>query len=82
MQPTRDNIIVNRIQSERKTESGLILQSNAGEPDKAQVVSIGPKVDEVQVGDTILINWNQATKIEGDTYVVPISEVIFVYSEI
>ena len=82
MQPTRDNIIVNRIQNERKTESGLILQSNNGQPDKAQVVSVGPKVDEVQVGDTILINWNQATKIEGDTYVVPISEVIFVYSEI
>ena len=79
MQPTRDNIIINRIQSDRKTESGILLQSNVGEPDKAQVVAIGPKVDEVQVGDTILINWNQATKIEGDTYVVPITEVIFIY---
>ena len=79
MQPTKNNIIVNRIESEKITDSGLILQSNMGEPDKAQIISLGPKVDEVQVGDTVLINWNKAVKIEGDTYVVSIDEVVFVY---
>jgi co-chaperonin GroES (HSP10) len=79
MQPTRDNIIVNRIQTERTTESGLILQSNNGEPDRAQVVALGPKVDEVQIGDTVLLNWNKAVKVQDETYVVPITEVIFIY---
>ena len=66
MQPTRDNIIVNRIKAERKTESGLILQSNAGEPDRAEVIFIGPKVDEVSVGDKVLLNWNKAVKVEDE----------------
>ena len=79
MQPTRDNIIVNRIKAERKTESGLILQSNAGEPDKAQVVAIGPKVDEVSVGDLLLVNWNKAVKFEDEQYILPITEVVLVY---
>jgi chaperonin GroES len=78
MKPTRDNIIVIRIAAEKSTYSGIILKS-ADEPDKAQVIAIGNKVDEVNVGDTVLLNWNKATKIENETYVVPIKEVIWIY---
>ena len=81
MQPLRDNIIVTRIAHERKTDSGLILQSNAGEPDRAKVVAIGPKVDEVSVGDLLLINWNKAYKIEDEQFIIPITEVILVYGD-
>ena len=79
MQPLRDNIIVTRIAAERKTESGLILKSSVGEPDKAKVIAIGPKVDELQIGDVVLLDWNKAVKVEFDTYCVPVTEVIFVY---
>jgi co-chaperonin GroES (HSP10) len=78
MQPTRDNIIVNRIAGEKTTSSGLILKTSEG-PDRAKVVAIGPKVDEVQIDDEVLLNWNKAIKVEGETYVVPIEEVIFIY---
>ena len=81
MQPLRDNIIVTRIPAERKTDSGLILQSSVGEPDKAKVIAIGPKVDELQIGDVVLLNWNKAVKIDLDNYCVPVTEVIFVYEE-
>ena len=81
MKPLRDNIIVKRIAHERKTSSGLILQSNAGEPDRAEVVSIGPKVDEVSIGDLLLINWNKAIKIQDEEYIIPITDVILVYGE-
>ena len=81
MQPLRDNIIVKRVAHERKTESGLILQSNAGEPDRAEVVAIGPKVDEVSVGDLLLVNWNKAVKVEGEQYILPITEVVLVYGD-
>ena len=81
MKPLRDNIIIKKIANERKTESGLILQSNAGEPDKAEVVAIGPKVDEVSVGDLLLINWNKAYKIEDEQFILPITEVILVYGD-
>jgi co-chaperonin GroES (HSP10) len=78
MQPLRDNIIVTRIAAEKETASGIILKST-GEPDRALVVAIGPKVDEVQIGEELLVNWNKATKVEGENYVVPIGEVVCVY---
>lgn len=78
MKPTRDNIIVERFKSEAATASGIILKSS-DEPDRAKVIAIGTKVDEVNVGDTVLLNWNKATKIENETYVVPIKEVVWIY---
>ena len=78
MTPLRDNIIIERIADEKVTEAGIILKSSQG-PDRAKVISIGPKVDEVQIGDEVLINWNRAVKVEDESYVVPITEVIFIY---
>jgi co-chaperonin GroES (HSP10) len=78
MKPLRDNIIVTRIAGETETSSGIILKSSQG-PDKAKVVALGPLVDEVQIGDELLLNWNKASKVEEETYVVPITEVIFIY---
>ena len=78
MTPTKDNVIVNRIAGEKVTSSGIILKASEG-PDRAIVQSIGPKVDEVQIGDEVLINWNQATKIDEESYVVSIKEIIWIY---
>jgi chaperonin GroES len=78
MKPTKDNIIVIRIAGAKATSSGIILKS-AEEPDRAKVIAIGDKVEEVNVGDTVLLNWNKATKIENETYVVPVTEVIWIY---
>mgnify|MGYP003346641510 CR=1 FL=1 len=62
------------------TERGSVV-SNAGEPDKAEVISIGPKVDEVSIGDLLLINWNKAVKVQDEEYIIPITDVILVYGE-
>jgi co-chaperonin GroES (HSP10) len=79
MKPLRDNIIVTRIAGETETASGIILKSSQG-PDKAKVIALGPLVDEVEIGDELLLNWNKASKVEDETYVVPITEVIFIYN--
>jgi co-chaperonin GroES (HSP10) len=78
MTPLRDNIIVKRAAAEKQTASGIILKSSDG-PDKGIVQALGPKVDEVGIGDEVLLNWNKAIKIEEETYIVPITEVIFIY---
>jgi co-chaperonin GroES (HSP10) len=78
MQPLRDNIIVTRIAGEKTTHSGLILKTSDG-PDRARIDAVGSKVDEVSIGDEVLLNWNAAVKLQGETYVVPIDEVIFIY---
>lgn len=81
--PMKDKIIVSRIPGEKQTESGIILKKSEG-PDKALIESIGPKVDEVSVGDEVLINWNGAVKISGkeldkEYYVVAIEHVVLIY---
>ena len=78
MTPLRNNIIVSRVAAEKQTSSGIILKTAEG-PDRAKVIALGPKVDEVQIGDEVLLNWNQASKIDNETYVVPITEVIFIF---
>lgn len=78
MKPTRDNIIVERTTKEPSTASGIILKSS-DEPDRAKVIAIGKDVEEVNIDDEVLINWNKATKIEKETYVVSIREVVWIY---
>lgn len=80
MKPTRDNIIVERSAGSKETSSGIILKSSL-EDDKAVVVEIGPDITEVEIGDVVFLNWNAATKIEDETFIVPINEVIFIYEK-
>ena len=83
LKPLKDKILVSRIAGEKQTEFGIILKTSEG-PDKALVESIGPKIDEVSVGDEVLINWNGAVKVSGkelekEFYVVSIEHVILIY---
>jgi len=83
IKPLKDKILISRIAGEKQTEFGIILKSSEG-PDKALVEAIGPKVDEVAVGDEVLINWNGAVKVSGkeidkEYYVIAIEHVILIY---
>jgi len=79
MRPLQDKIIVERIINENKTPSGIILR-NSDEPDRAKVISVGPDVDEVNVDDVVLLNWNAAVKC-GEHYAIKIDQVVFIYGE-
>lgn len=78
MRPLRDNIIVKRLPTDLTTPSGLILKTS-DEPDRAEVTALGSQVTEVSVGEVIALNWNKATQIGNDEYILPITEVVFVY---
>nr|QMP83308.1 MAG: chaperonin GroES [Caudoviricetes sp.] len=78
MKPTLNNILIERIPGSKETESGIILKSTLDQ-DKGKVLAIGPDVTEVNVEDTVFLNWNAATKVEGELYITPIDEVIFIY---
>jgi co-chaperonin GroES (HSP10) len=75
MKPTNKNILIEKIQSKTETASGIILKSSL-EDDRAKVLSIGPEVTEVSVDDIIILNWNLATNVQDDIYIVPVTEVI------
>jgi len=78
--PLKDKLVVQRITPVKETASGIILQSSQ-EPDRAKVIAIGPEVDEVAIGEELLINWNGAIKIKDDLYSLRIEHVIGAYEE-
>jgi co-chaperonin GroES (HSP10) len=77
--PLSNKILIKRIEGSKQTDSGIILKRTE-EPDRAEVMAIGPDVDEVEVGDIVLLDWNTAIK-SGDYYVARIDGVVFIYGE-
>jgi co-chaperonin GroES (HSP10) len=79
IRPLGNKVVVERLsKKDNTTESGIILKSTE-EPDRAIIMAVGSEVDEVSVGEVALINWNKATKYKDETYVIPITEVVFIY---
>jgi co-chaperonin GroES (HSP10) len=79
IKPLGNKVVVERLKKkDNTTESGIILKSTE-EPDRAIIMAVGSEVDEVSVGEVALINWNKATKYKDEIYVIPITEVVFIY---
>ena len=76
--PLKQHIIVQRIEGVKETASGIILKTSE-EPDKAVVVAVAEDIDEVSIGDELLINWNKLAKLDDDHYRIHIDNVIAVY---
>jgi co-chaperonin GroES (HSP10) len=78
--PLGKYIIVERIEGEKVTASGIVLKTSQ-EPDTTKVLAIGPDVDEVAVGDQLLVDWNKSAKLEKEIYRVHIDSVVGVFEE-
>ena len=83
MTPLKDRVLVELIQKETTTSSGIILSSaDPMEANRGKVLSIGPEVLDVAAGDVILANWNKAakTKVDGnDFYILKEEDIIGVF---
>ena len=76
--PLRNNVIVEKLEKELTTSSGIILKSS-DEADKAKIIAVGSEVTDVAVGNTILINWNKAVKLMDNLYQVNVNEVVAIF---
>lgn len=77
IQPLADRVLVEPMEAETTTASGIIIPDNAKEkPQKGKVIAIGNgKKDEpltVKVGDTVLYGKYSGTelKLEGKDYLI------------
>lgn len=73
MKPTRDRLIVEVVPEDKVSQGGVVLPDTAGEkPQRGKVVSIGPKVEEVEQGDEVLFSKYGGTelKYQGDDFLV------------
>lgn len=78
--PTGKNVLVERIAAAKQSSGGIILKS-AEEPDKAKIIAIGPDIVEVAVDEIAVVNWNAATKVEDELYIINIDHVIMVIED-
>ena len=82
--PIKSKVLIQLIEKAKTTETGIILPvADRDEPIKATVIAIGDKVQDVQVGDTILPNWNQAIETKYDdkhkTYIIEEKDIVLVF---
>jgi co-chaperonin GroES (HSP10) len=82
-QPLGTRILVKGIAAKRETASGIILTGGSDEVPRGLVVAVGPKVDQVKVGDTILFGVLGANPMPGmaDHLILPEENVMAVIDE-
>lgn len=73
LQPLSDRIVLEQLDNEAKTASGIILPDGAQEkPSEGKVLAVGPEVKEVKVGDRVLYSKygpNEA-KVDGQELMI------------
>lgn len=77
IRPLADRVLIEPLQAETKTASGIIIPDNAKEkPQKGTVVAVGPGTKDekvtVKVGDTVLYGKYAGTelKLDGTDYLM------------
>ena len=55
LKPTADNIVLKQTEAEETTASGIILAAAKEKPAIYEVMSAGPDVKEVKVGDKVVV---------------------------
>jgi len=83
--PIKSKILIELLEKETTTSGGIFLAiPDRDDINKAKVIAIGDKVLDVQVGDTVLVNWNQAVETKYDderkTYIIDEEGIVLVFN--
>ncbi len=77
IKPLGDNILIQRLEAEEKTEGGILLASAAKEaPQAAEVIEVGPGTKDVTIdvkkGDKVIFKKYAGTEIEnkGEKFII------------
>jgi chaperonin GroES len=93
LRPLHDRVIVERLENETKTASGIVIPDNAAEkPDQGKVLAVGPgKRNEkgdfvapnIKVGDLVLFGKysGQTVKVDGKELLVMKEDDLFAVIE-
>lgn len=85
LKPIKNNVIVELIEKEKVTSSGIVLSSaDSDEASRGKVISLGPDVTEIKEGDIVLPNWNAARKTKYENteyYIVSEKEIVLIFGD-
>ena len=70
LKPTADNIVLKQTEGEETTASGIILAAAKEKPAIYEVMSAGPDVNDVKVGDKVVVGkfTGNEVKLDGVEY--------------
>jgi co-chaperonin GroES (HSP10) len=82
--PIKSKVLIELLEKETTTPGGIVLAiPDRDDINKAKVIAIGDKVLDVQVGDTVLVNWNQAVETKYDdgrkTYIIEEDGIVLIF---
>lgn len=80
IKPLRSNVIIKRMEKDLTTASGIVLKSSE-DADQAKVLAIGPEVQDVKIGDIVLVNWNKSSQIKGPLYKIAEEDIVGIFEE-
>ena len=83
--PIKSKILIELMEKETTTPGGIVLAiPDRDDINKAKVIAIGDKVVDVQVGDTVLPNWNQAVETKYDKdhkyYIIDEKDIVLIFN--
>jgi chaperonin GroES len=73
LKPLADRVVIERLDQEAKTASGIVLPETSKEkPEEGTVVSVGKDVKEVKKGDKVVFSKYGPTEVktEGKEYLI------------
>ena len=84
MKAIRNDVIVQKVEQETTTESGLIIQGHDhGQQQRVRVISVGDQVTDIAVDDVVVLDQHtrgRMFELAGEKYwVVKDTEVVAVY---
>ncbi len=63
IKPLHNKIVIEEVAHENVSASGIVLTGNPNaDVKRSQVLAVGDKVEDVKVGDTLLVDWQFASK--------------------
>ena len=66
LKPTADNIVLKQTEAEETTASGIILAAAKEKPAIYEVMSAGPDVKDIKVGDKVVVGKFTGNEIKLD----------------
>jgi co-chaperonin GroES (HSP10) len=83
LKPFKGKVILELIQKEKVTESGIVLSSaDPYEANKGKVVAVSDDVTDILEGDIVLPDWNKAQKTtyeSNDYYVIHSDDIVAIF---
>jgi co-chaperonin GroES (HSP10) len=83
LKPFKGKVILELIDKEKVTESGIVLtNADPHEANKGKVVAVSDDVQEIVEGDIVLPDWNKAQKTTYETkdyYIIHSDDIVAIF---